>query len=161
MVAKTKKKKKSRRSRRRRVQLTRATTLSQESHLSRAQSEGLNLSAGFIRLIYLRILFLLAALFFFSPFSRARPRRGEARRGESSRVERRASAASRVDRSTMARPGRGTEVTAPILLWKQRFFTAARDFASPFQRNFLRNIIYHRSRENRTDFDTDFRHIDR
>lgn len=84
MVAKTKKKKKSRRSRRRRVQLTRATTLSQESHLSRAQSEGLNLSAGFIRLIYLRILFLLAALFFFSPFSRARPRRGEARRVESS-----------------------------------------------------------------------------
>lgn len=158
MVAKTKKKKKKSTI----PTTTRPTNARNNTFtgIAPVQSRGLKPVGGIhtgSRLIYLRILFLH---FFFSPFSRARLR-GEASRVESSgeASECRVTSHDRpINDGEVGDKRRETEVTAPIL-WKQRFFTAARDFASPFQRNFLRNIIYHR--ENRTDFDTDFCHIDR
>ena len=132
-----------------RVQVTRATTLSQESHLSEnAVRPSWNLSAGFIparidiSLRCPRILFLLehTAALFFLPFVRPSEWRAMSHDRTISDAE---------DREIKGE----TEVTT-VILWKLygSFSTESRDFASlyslfPAFQKFLRNII---SAKNRT-----------
>ena len=131
------------------VQVTRATTLSQESHLSEnAVRPSWNLSAGFIparidiSLRCPRILFLLehTAALFFLPFVRPSEWRAMSHDRTISDAE---------DREIKGE----TEVTT-MILWKLygSFSTDSRDFASlyslfPTFQKFLRNII---SAKNRT-----------